>query len=114
MDEICGAKKISPYDQYLDDVKKRYNSLMGTVDYKSEELPHCESAPSSFKDAQLLLSAIENNDEERGCEVRAQSNVDSRRPREQSSRSTFDKAAFLEGMIKCQNEAAGYIKSSCL
>ena len=71
LDEICG-KNISAYDQYLDDVKTRYNSLMGTVDHNSDELPPCESAPSSFRDAEVLLSAIEHNDEERGCEIRAQ------------------------------------------
>ena len=65
MDETCGEKKISAYDQYLDDVKKRYNSLMGNVDYKSGKLPPCASAPSSCRDAQLLVSAIENFDEDR-------------------------------------------------
>ena len=100
LDEICGAKKISAYDQYLNDVKKRYNSLMGNVDHKSGKLPACESAPSSFRDAQVLLSAIENNEEERGCDVRAQSVVNSRHPNKQSSRPIFDKAVFLKGVNK--------------
>ena len=100
LDEICGPKTISAYDQYIDDVRKRYNSLMGTVDHKSEELPPCDSAPATFRDAEVLLSEIENYEEERGCEVRAQSVVNScgsRRP-------LFDKTAFLDGIEKGQQE----------
>ena len=82
---------------------------MGTVDHKSEELPVCESTPTSFRDAQVLLSAIEKNDEERGCEVRGQSVVNSRHRSNRSSRAMFDKAAFLAGMNKGQKEAAEYM-----
>ena len=109
LDEICGAKKISAYDRYLDDLKKRYNSLMGNVDHKSEELPVCESTPTSFSDAQVLLSAIKKNDEERGCEMRGQSVVNSRHRSNRSLRAMFDKAAFLAGMNKGQKEAAEYM-----
>ena len=48
---------------------------MGSVDHKSEGLPASESAPSSFRDAEVLLSGIEKADEENGCEVPAQSVV---------------------------------------
>ena len=109
LDEICGAKKISAYDQYLDDLKKRYNSLMGNIDHKSEELPVCESTPTSFRDAQVLLSAIEKIDEERGCEVRGKSVFNRRHRSSRSSRAMFDKAAFLAGMNKGQKEAAEYM-----
>ena len=109
LDEISGPKKISRYDQYLDDVRKRYNSLMDTIYHKSEELPPCDSAPSTFRDAEALLSTIENYEEDRGCEVRAQSVVNSRGSSRQSSKPLFDKAAFLDGMNTGQEDAAKYM-----
>ena len=108
LDEICG-KKISLSDQYLGDVKERYNSLMGTIDQTSDELPPSDSAPSNFRDAKILLSAIENIEEERGCLVRAQSVDNSRCSSDQFSRPMFDKEAFLKGMNKDQKDAAEYM-----
>ena len=107
LDEICG-KNVSAYDQYLDDVKKRYNSLMGPV-RKSDKLPPCESTPYSFRDAEVLLSAIKANDEEKETDVHKQSVVNNCRSSYQSSRPMFDRAAFLNGMNKGQKEAAEYM-----
>mgnify|MGYP003723480399 CR=1 FL=1 len=108
LDEIC-PKRMSTYDKYLDDVKKRYDSLMGTVFYKSDKLPSCESAPSSFRDAEVLLSAIKNTDRERERDVAAQPVVNAYLSGNQSSRPMFDKAAFLDGMNKGQKDAAEYM-----
>ena len=94
LDEICG-KNISAYDQFLDDVKKRYNSLIGALDHKSDKLPHCESTPSSFRDAEVLLSAIEDNDEEKVSDVPVQSVVNNCRSSIRSSKPMFDRAAFF-------------------
>ena len=81
---------------------------MGTVFYKSDKLPLCESAPSSFRDAQVLLSAIKNTDLERERDVDAQP-VNTYLTGNQSSIPMFDKAAFLAGMNKGQKEAAEYM-----
>ena len=82
---------------------------MGTVDHKSDELPSCDSAPSSFREAEVLLSTIEKNDQGRGCEVRAQSVVNSRCSRIFSSSAMFNREAFLDGLSKGQIEAAEYM-----
>ena len=100
LDEICGGKSISSTDKYLEDLKKRYESLIGDVRCKPSARLDYDSAPTTATEAEILLSAIKDDDVETES-VLSREGV--------PSSNFFDKEKFLDGMKDGQIAAAEFM-----
>ena len=100
LDEICGGKCISSTDKYLEDLKKRYECLLGDVRCKPSTGLDYDSAPTTATEAEILVSAIKDGDVETESVLNHEG---------APSSNFFDKEKFLDGMKDGQIAAAEFM-----